>query len=229
MENVYRRETSRIKRVEHFGKREKISFKKLMIKQSAVSVLILVFVMSINMSPEGVRVFEKNTVKFILSHNTDFRKTPENIRGFFHEYFFGEKSETKGKDALLDMVMPLEGTFESPFGMRQHPTENVEKFHYGVDISAKEGEKIVCAQKGVAKSVSEDSEYGKYITVDHGEGIVTLYAHCSEIIAKEGDEIQAGQMIAKVGSTGNVTGAHLHFEIRDEENWLNPEEFINFK
>ncbi|MBE7028574.1 MAG: M23 family metallopeptidase, partial [Ruminococcaceae bacterium] len=61
------------------------------------------------------------------------------------------------------------------------------------------------------------------------EGIVTLYAHCSEIIAKEGDEIQAGQMIAKVGSTGNVTGAHLHFEIRDEENWLNPEEFINFK
>ncbi|MBE7040300.1 MAG: M23 family metallopeptidase, partial [Ruminococcaceae bacterium] len=92
-----------------------------------------------------------------------------------------------------------------------------------------EGEKIVCAQKGVAKSVSEDSEYGKYITVDHGEGIVTLYAHCSEIIAKEGDEIQAGQMIAKVGSTGNVTGAHLHFEIKDEENWLNPEEFINFK
>lgn len=229
MENVYRRELSRERRVEHFGKREKISFKKYMVKQSMFSAVILVLVTALNMSPDGTRIFEKNTVKYILSHNTDFKKIPDDLKNFSQKYLFGKETEEKGKDALLNMVLPLAGKKESPFGMRMHPTENVEKFHYGVDISAPEGEKIVCAQKGTAKEVSEDSEYGNFIIVDHGEGILTLYAHCSEIIAKAGDEIQAGQMIAKVGATGNVTGAHLHFEIRDGENWLNPEEFIKFK
>ncbi len=229
MENVYRRELKGAKRVERIGNAEGLPFKKLLIKQGATSLVILALALSINMSPEGTKTFEKNIVKFILSHNTDFKKIPDDLKSFARKYFSEKETKTEGKEVLLNMVLPLEGVLQSPFGMRQHPTENVEKFHYGVDISAPEGEKIVCSQKGVAKEILEDDEYGKHIIVDHGEGIVTLYAHCSEIIAKAGDEIQAGQMIAKVGSTGTATGPHLHFEIRDGENWLNPEEFINFK
>lgn len=229
MENVYRRDSSREHRVEHLGKSERFSMKKLMTGQSILCIIILIAAMSVSFSPEGAMEFEKNAVRFVLTHDTDFKSIPGNIRKFVSEHILGKQTETEGKEALLDMVSPLSGNFESPFGMRLHPTENVEKFHYGVDISAPEGEKIVCSQNGVAKEVNSDSEYGNYIIVDHGDGILTLYAHCSEIIAKTGDEIKAGQMIAKVGATGNVTGAHLHFEIRDGENWLDPAEFIDFK
>jgi len=228
MENVYRREMHRERRVEYLGKSEKFSFKKLIIKQSGVCALILAIALFISFAPEDTLVFERNTIKFILTHNTDLRDLPGSINQFTQKYVFDNKNKSAGKDALLNMVLPLEGNFESPFGMRMHPTENIEKFHYGVDISAPEGEKIVCSQSGVAKEVSENSDYGKYIVVDHGDDIYTLYAHCSEIIAVVGDEIQAGQMIAKVGATGNVTGAHLHFEIKDGDNWLDPSEFIDF-
>ena len=226
MDNTYRRET-RENRYERLGRERDFSIKKLIFKQSAVSVLMLAVVLALNMSPGG-RI-EKNAVKFIVTHNTDFKKLPEDMKQIWQKYFLKEEREDSGKSALLNMVVPLVGNMESQFGMRLHPTENVEKFHYGIDISAPEGEKIVCVQKGIAKEINEDGDYGKYIIVDHGEEILTLYAHCSEIIAKEGEEIQAGQMIAKVGATGNVTGPHLHFEIRDGENWVNPEEFINFE
>lgn len=229
MENVYRRESSRERKVEHIGKSEKFSMKRLMTGQSIICIIILIGAMSVNFSPEGAMKFEKNAIRFILTHDMDFERIPSDIRGFVEKYIFDKKSETKGKEALLDMVSPLSGNFESPFGLRLHPTENIEKFHYGVDISAPIGEKIVCSQNGVAKEVNTSSEYGNYIIVDHGDDIFTLYAHCSEIIAKTGDEIKAGQMIAKVGDTGDVTGAHLHFEIRDGENWLDPAEFIDFK
>ena len=229
MENVYRREFSRSRRVDYLGKSERFSFKKLVAGQSAICVIILIAVLFVAFSPEGAMEFEKKCVKFILTQNTEFQDIPNKIREFAFKYIFDKKTEETEKKALLDMVVPLSGRFESPFGMRLHPTENVEKFHYGVDISAPDGEKIFCSQKGVAKEVAENAEYGKYIIVDHGDDIFTLYAHCSEIIAKTGDEIKAGQLIAKVGSSGSATGAHLHFEIRDGENWLDPAEFIDLR
>ena len=229
MENVYRRELSRERRTEHIGKSERLSFKKMILKQSALSVIIFAICLFIGFAPKDTMVFERNTIKYILMHDSDIRSLPDVVNQFMQKYIFDKDGDKAvGKDALIGMVLPLEGNFESPFGMRMHPTENVEKFHYGVDISAAEGEKILCSQSGFAKEIAENDDYGKYIIVDHGDNINTLYAHCSEIIANVGDEIQAGQRIAEVGATGNVTGAHLHFEIRDGDDWLDPSEFIDF-
>lgn len=229
MENVYRREYVRERKNQYLGKSEKFSLKNLMTKQCVICVIILIFTLVICFSPDGEMEFEKNAVKYILTCETDFKSIPKNISGFINEYLFDKEEKKEGKDALLDMVCPLSGTLESPFGMRMHPTQNVEKFHYGIDISESLGAEIKCSQKGIAKEVSQNEEYGKYILVEHGEDIFTLYAHCSEIIAVQGDEIQKGQTIAKVGDTGNVTGPHLHFEIRDGDEWLDPAEFIDLK
>lgn len=80
---------------------------------------------------------------------------------------------------------------------------------------------------GKVVQVSSAGDYGKHLKIENGE-ITTLYAHCNKIFVKEGDEITQGEQIAEVGATGNVTGAHLHFEIRKNNSLINPDEIIDF-
>ena len=81
--------------------------------------------------------------------------------------------------------------------------------------------------EGKVVQVSSAGDYGKHLKIENGE-IITLYAHCNKIYVKEGDEIKQGQEIAEVGATGNVTGPHLHFEIRKNNSLINPDDIIDF-
>ncbi len=132
---------------------------------------------------------------------------------------------TKKKYTGGSMVWPAPNNYSisSPFGMRKHPILRKYKMHTGLDISAKKGDSIIAANNGtVILSKYDENGYGYYLAVDHGGGITTLYAHCSKLIAKVGDEVKAGQVIAKVGSTGLATGPHLHFEVRKNGTPVNP-------
>ena len=122
----------------------------------------------------------------------------------------------------FDYVSPLAGETTSPFGWREHPTTGKETFHYGVDLAASEGTDIACFADGTVGVVGDNVELGKYVTVNHENGFSTLYAHCSAVKVKPGTEVKKGETVACVGSTGNATGAHLHFEIHDGEEYLNP-------
>lgn len=226
MNKIYRRQK---KGKEHNFVRKNSSFKELLIKQAMISGIILALLCSVSVSSDESYIFPKKAVKFILSNSTDIKQIPSKVKKIINS----EKTETKReeidkKSALLNMVKPAEGTMESPFGERIHPTENISKFHYGVDLAMPCGTKVLAAQKGVVKEALENGDYGKYIVVDHGDGIITLYAHLSNVLAQQGDEVDAGQMIAESGDSGNVTGPHLHFEIKDGEEWLNPADFIDF-
>ncbi len=126
---------------------------------------------------------------------------------------------------------PVPGYYHisSPYGMRWG------KLHGGVDIatgSNKEnihGKNIVAANSGTVISVIDkgSSSYGKYLIIDHGGGVATLYAHCSAIVVTKGQKVTKGQVIAKVGSTGNSTGPHLHFEVRIDGNRVDPMQYFN--
>lgn len=107
---------------------------------------------------------------------------------------------------------PVYGTLTSPFGLREHPVTGNGDFHTGMDIAAPEGADIYAAYPGTVAEVGSSDIYGNYITLDHGGGFATRYCHCSRILAKEGQRLAAGARIAEVGSTGMVTGPHLHFE-----------------
>ena len=127
----------------------------------------------------------------------------------------------------FDYCTPVVGTLTSEFGYREHPVEGEEKFHYGIDVGANTGTEIDCFADGTVTAVGESSSYGKYVTVSHEGGYTTLYAHCSKITVSSGAEVQKGEKIAEVGETGIATGPHLHFELQQDGEYLNPIYYVS--
>lgn len=121
----------------------------------------------------------------------------------------------------INIIWPLTGVITSKFGQR-NATEIVTANHYGIDIAGNTGTSIVSAIDGTVTQNSSEGDYGKHLRIENGE-VMTLYAHCSKLLVNEGDSVKQGQKIAEVGSTGRATGPHLHFEIRRENRFINPE------
>ena len=122
-------------------------------------------------------------------------------------------------------IKPIEGTISSVYGYRETATGTVPKDHTGTDIAANTGTKIKSATEGQVVLASEEGDYGKHIKVQIGE-VSIIYAHCNALYVKEGDMVTQGQEIAEVGSTGNSTGPHLHFEIRISERTVDPQKIL---
>ena len=127
------------------------------------------------------------------------------------------------------MAIPVEGTVTSPFGYRVHPVYGTRLFHNGVDIGADSGTPIVAALSGVVEKAEYNDSYGNYIIVNHGNEVKTVYAHCSELKVTVGREVEKGEEIALVGSTGVSTGPHLHFEVRRGEYRVDPEWLVKLR
>ena len=128
----------------------------------------------------------------------------------------------------LPTAMPIESYpyLSSSYGWRRHPFNGQISMHEGLDFSAPHGTPIVAAAGGVVRTVAQHSGYGNMLEIDHGEGLVTRYAHAQTILVSEGQLVTRGQPIARVGSTGLSTGPHLHFEVRKNEKALDPRLFL---
>lgn len=125
--------------------------------------------------------------------------------------------------------VPVSNKITSPFGPRTPPTAGASKYHTGIDIGAAKGSYIIATRPGkVIRRLALNGGYGYQIQIDHGNNIKSFYAHCSEFCVKLGDSVSAGQLIAKVGSTGTSTGPHLHFEIQIDGVAKNPEYYVRY-
>lgn len=111
------------------------------------------------------------------------------------------------------MWSPVSGLVTSRFGWRSHPVSGQEDFHTGVDIAAAQGTPVLAALPGVVEQTGYSESYGNFVVLRHSDNLRTTYNHCSEILAKEGEQLARGDRIALVGSTGISTGPHLHFEV----------------
>ena len=114
----------------------------------------------------------------------------------------------------LETVSPVVGNLNSGFGYREHPVKGNLCFHGGADISAREGDPIGAFADGVVEYIGEDASYGRYLQLDHGNGVKSFYAHCQTLCAETGEQVTAGETIATVGATGTATGPHLHLELK---------------
>lgn len=124
-------------------------------------------------------------------------------------------------------IKPLEGEITSRYGIRNPTVATVPKYHTGIDIARVTGTVIVAAMEGTVELVSSQGDYGNHLKITNGE-VSTLYAHCNKIYVSEGDYITQGKEIAEVGATGNVTGPHLHFEIRRNNQYVDPDLVLQF-
>jgi murein DD-endopeptidase MepM/ murein hydrolase activator NlpD len=131
-----------------------------------------------------------------------------------------------GADAIADLPAPfVSGRMSSAYGWRRDPIDQSVKFHRGVDIAMPVGNDVPAAQTGTVKFAGEAKGYGLTVVIDHGS-YSTRYAHLSKLDVQPGDRVQAGQIIAQSGATGRVTGAHLHFEVIEAGQSVNPSEIL---
>ncbi|MCE2504225.1 MAG: M23 family metallopeptidase [Chlorobi bacterium] len=130
----------------------------------------------------------------------------------------------------LPLTVPIEGaTITSKFGIRNHPVLRGRRMHKGLDMAAPRGTPIYTTGGGTVKFSGRKNGYGNSIIVDHDNGYTTLYAHCSQLLVEEGVKVSRGDMIALVGSTGRSTGPHLHYEVRVNDQHMNPEVFLVYR
>lgn len=129
------------------------------------------------------------------------------------------------RDALPRM-WPAHGQLTSGFGWRSDPVHGTTRFHAGIDIANDPGTPIHAVAAGRVVAAGDSSGYGRAITIDHGFGITTVYAHCTTLRVREGDLVKKGDYIATMGSTGKSTGPHLHFELRIDESAHDPIRYL---
>lgn len=128
-----------------------------------------------------------------------------------------DAESTAADDGFLN---PTSGVLTSNFGTRRG------RLHSGIDIGADTGNEIYAAKSGRIIFSGMADGYGNYVKIDHGNGLTTAYGHCSVLAVSEGDEVKKGQVIAYVGSTGNSTGPHLHFEVKLDGEFKNPLDYV---
>ena len=160
--------------------------------------------------------------------NGDIINNDENIGGA-EEIFTSEINELSQmeQDAnyiknTVSFIKPVDGKISSAFGLRNPTTSTVPKNHTGTDIAAETGTKIISATDGIVVLASNTGDYGNHLKIQIND-VIIVYAHCNKLYVNEGDTIKQGQEIAEVGSTGNTTGPHLHFEVRYQERYVDPQ------
>ena len=172
------------------------------------------------MPPQNLSLAEFSDKLAALSHHVESRN---DLLGVLEAQLF----ETAVKKKMLPTIMPVEAPYNaSGFGRRIDPFTGQWAMHEGVDFLADLGTPVIAAAGGVVQYAGLHPQYGIMIDIDHGNDLVTRYAHLSKLFVKEGDVVQRATRIALSGNTGRSTGPHLHFEVRFRGAAQNPQKFL---
>ncbi len=127
----------------------------------------------------------------------------------------------------MPSIYPSFGRISDGWGLRVHPISNEIEFHYGIDIANQAGTPVYATAKGVVSKQDYDTGYGKRLIINHENGYETVYAHLYSYLVRVGEEVSKGQIIGLMGNSGRSTGPHLHYEVRRNEEKLNPIAYLN--
>jgi murein DD-endopeptidase MepM/ murein hydrolase activator NlpD len=144
---------------------------------------------------------------------------------------FAEASDSLANNskrlAATPSIMPTKGWLTSAFSsMREHPILHIMRPHEGIDVTAPMGSPIEAPAAGTVIDAGWETGYGNTVTIDHGYGLVTKYAHASKLLVRKGEHVSRGQRIALVGNTGLATGPHLHYEVHVNGRPVDPLKYV---
>lgn len=139
-----------------------------------------------------------------------------------------KKDETTDSSSSGHLIWPVPSchSISSGYGYRIHPVTGVRKLHAGIDIPCSTGTSVVAAASGTVVDAGYNSYNGNYLKISHGNGLETMYLHCSKLLVSSGSRVSGGQTIARSGATGMVSGAHLHFVVKKNGNYVNPQNYL---
>jgi murein DD-endopeptidase MepM/ murein hydrolase activator NlpD len=166
-----------------------------------------------------VKELERRTAE-VVSRLDELQAQSDQLMAELSKY-----SYVGGLPGSKDLLWPTDGPATSGFGSRIHPIFKERRLHAGIDIPAPTGQAVFAVRDGTVLSASYRGGYGNAVVIDHGDGMSTVYAHLSAFCVRGGEQVSAGDDIGKIGSTGNSTGPHLHFEIRLAGRPTNPMEW----
>ena len=170
-------------------------------------------------SEEAVASLYKEKKAVVVAKTTTSRKSSSSSGNFSTAANISNSATSLG----ISLIKPITGTITSRFGARSSIRSSA---HTGLDIGASTGTAIKAASSGTVTWAGWKGSYGNLVVITHSNGVQTYYGHCSKLYVSEGQSVSQGETIAAVGSTGNSTGPHLHFEIRVNGVAYNPQNYV---
>ena len=206
----------------------------------AAVLFFMVIVCKLVVTPQTQAVY--NYSKKVVNESYDYKQIYTKIKSFNIKTIeeeatdFIEKAKAKitGGKTIKEKIenqfqLPVEGKITSSYGSRVHPIDKSKKFHEGIDIDVSENTDVKASFDGKIKDSGEDKTLGKYIVIDHGEGIETKYGHLNSILVEKGKGVKKGDTLGKSGNSGKSTAPHLHFELLYMGESKDPENYIAIK
>lgn len=181
-------------------------------------------------SEKGFRVksYKFKTQRLTIKNKNKVNPNKTSSKRIEREYLLKQKLKKTFTSAKpkLNFIRPVSGRDSGRFGLRRILNNQKRNPHSGMDIAAPEGRKIKATESGKVIFVGDLFFTGRVVYIDHGSGVISLYAHLSKIHVKQGQQVKRGEVIARVGKTGRVTGAHLHWTVYLNGNAVDPALFI---
>ena len=189
---------------------------------SQKEIQIRTYQSDINNKEAAVKEYEAE-----IAAQNEIIKTLENRIAEERKRLEAENKKLRSYDGgMFKFPCPSYTRISDDYGNRIHPVLGVEKFHNGVDLAAPSGSPILAAYDGDVVGAGYSSSMGNYVMIDHGDSLITIYMHASQLYVSTGQSVSKGQKIAAVGSTGRSTGPHLHFSVRENGNYVSPWKYI---
>jgi len=175
-----------------------------------------------------VQGFKYKTQRLTIKNKNKVNPNKKSSKRIEREYIVKQKLKKtfSPNQAKLNFIRPVSGRDSGRFGLRRILNGQKRNPHSGMDIAAPQGRKIKATEAGRVIYVGDLFFSGKVVYLDHGNGLISLYAHLSKIHVKEGQQVKRGEVIARVGKTGRVTGAHLHWTVYLNGNAVDPALFL---
>jgi murein DD-endopeptidase MepM/ murein hydrolase activator NlpD len=167
-----------------------------------------------------------NRIKKINHFNSNYLRAGQSIKIPKLMLDLSGSSRGSGQVSTNKFIWPVDGRISSNYGWRTHPILNEKKFHGGIDIAVPSGTAIKAAKSGRVLSSGWIKGFGRIVTIDHGNGVVTSYAHNSKLLVSSGQQVEKGQVICRSGNSGLSTGPHLDFRVMVNSKPVNPLEYL---